>query len=103
MRRCPELGRRAEVGGWRSLRSLPASTAKLLHEWRLACPKSAARELVFPTAAGHYQHPANLQNRIWVPLQLAIGLKDAIIDPETQCQGVDEEGSPRWIHRYTLY
>lgn len=58
---------------------------------------------MFPTAEGHYQHPASLQNRIWVPLQLAIGFKDAIIDPETQCQAVDEDENPLWTHRYTLY
>ena len=82
---------------------LPASTAKLLREWRLACPKSAARNLVFPTSEGHYQHPANLLTRIWSPLQVAIGLKEPIIDPVTGRQARDAEGQPRWAHRYTLY
>lgn len=82
---------------------VPPSIAKLLREWRLACPKSPGRDLVFATAEGHYQHPGNLQNRIWVPLQLAIGLKEAVIDPETKHQAIDAAGRLRWRHRYVLY
>jgi integrase len=82
---------------------LPPSTAKLLREWKLACPKSPGRDLVFPTAEGHYQHPANLQNRIWVPLQLALGLREPIMDPETRQQAIDADGALRWTHRYVLY
>lgn len=97
-----QVGAPKSAAGFREV-PLPASTAKLLREWRLACPKSAARDLVFPTSEGHYQHPANLHNRIWSPLQIAIGLKDPIIDPATERQAVDAVGNLRWTHRYPMY
>lgn len=97
-----QVGAPKSAAGFREV-PLPASTAKLLREWRLACPKSAERNLVFPTAEGHYQHPANLLNRIWAPLQIAIGLKEPLIDPETMAQARDPEGRPRWTHRYPMY
>jgi integrase len=81
---------------------LPASVARLLKEWRLACPKSGKRNLVFPTAGGHYQNPANIHNRIWAPLQKALGLADPVLDSNGH-QVLDADGKPKMRHRYTLY
>lgn len=96
-----QVGNPKSAAGFRVV-PLPPSTARLLREWRLACPKSAKRDLVFPTAGGHYQNPANIQNRIWVPLQKALGLADVLLDKDDR-PIADAAGRPVTRHRYTLY
>jgi integrase len=56
--------------------------AKVLKEWKLACP-SGELNLVFPNGAGKVETHSNIFNRVFRPLMLACGI-------------VDEEGAPRF-------
>ena len=49
--------------------------ASTLKEWKLACPNGPAN-LVFPNGAGKVESHANLWNRFFTPLQIAIGIAE---------------------------
>jgi len=63
----------------------------LLRKWKLRCPKSGDRQLVFPTSAGHVYSLSNIHNRIWRPLLKALHSDELpfirvlpAIDPDTK-------------------
>lgn len=56
--------------------------AKVLKEWKLACP-AGALNLVFPNGVGKVETHSNIYNRIFKPLMLKCGI-------------VDGEGAPRF-------
>jgi integrase len=60
------------------------------------------RDLVFPTSNGGYQNPSNLHNRVWVPLQIALGLKEPVLTA-SGIQELDKSGKGKFKHRYRLY
>jgi integrase len=67
-------------------RKIPMSpmVVNALKEWRLACPRTGAREgaegrlwLVFPNGNGNVENHANIANRGFYALQLAAGIVDS--------------------------
>lgn len=56
--------------------------AKVLKEWKLACP-AGELDLVFPNGVGKVETHSNIYNRIFKPLMLECGI-------------VDENGAPRF-------
>jgi len=96
-----EVGAPKSASGYREI-PLPESTAKLLREWKLKCPKSGELNLVFPNTAGSYQNLSNIHNRIWTPFQIAIGLCDPKLGDDG-AQLVDKDGKPLFQSRYTWY
>ena len=54
------------------------------------------KDLVFPTENGTYQNLSNIHNRIWVPMQRALGLTNPVLTV-SGCQAFDDEGNPRHI------
>jgi len=52
-----------------------------LREWRLACPRGDLG-LVFPNGAGRIENHANITNRGWRALQLAVGMVKANGSPK---------------------
>jgi integrase len=69
-----------------SHRDIPMSPMVVNHlrEWRLACPRTAAREggegrpwLVFPNGNGKAENHANIANRGFYALQIAAGIVDS--------------------------
>ena len=56
--------------------------AKVLKEWKLACP-TGKLDLVFPNGVGKVETHSNIYNRIFKPLMLECGI-------------VDSEGAPRF-------
>lgn len=67
-----------------SRREIPMGSqlARLLKEWRVACPVGT-RCLVFPNGVGNVETHSNIYNRIFKPLMLACGI-------------VDGKGAPRF-------
>ncbi len=54
---------------------MPPLVSAALRTWAAECPAGVAG-LVFPNGAGRPESLANLQNRLWGPLQIACGLTD---------------------------
>jgi integrase len=103
---------------------LPPELVAMLRAWREVCPRNEVvevvagrrgtkserlimknlnpRDLVFPTSNGGYQNPSNLHNRVWVPLQIALDLKEPVL-AASGVQKLDEFGEPKFKHRYRLY
>jgi integrase len=103
---------------------LPPDAVSMLKAWRKTCPRNEVvevtvgrrgtkserrvlknlnpRDLVFPTSNGTYQNPSNLHTRVWVPLQIALGLKDPVLTA-AGLQKLDKSGKPQFKHRYRLY
>ena len=65
-------------------REIPMSpmVVNALREWRLACPKGVSG-IVFPNGNGNVENHANIANRGFYALQLAVGI-------------VDSEGKPKY-------
>jgi integrase len=103
---------------------LPPELVSMLTAWREICPRNQVvevvtgrrgtkwercvmknlnpRDLVFPTSNGGYQNPSNLHNRVWVPLQIALGLKEPVLTA-SGIQELDKSGKGKFKHRYRLY
>lgn len=76
-----DMGNTKSRSGRRDIPIGPA-LARVLKEWRLACP-SGELNLVFPNGAGKVETHSNIFNRVFKPLMLACGI-------------VDESGGPRF-------
>lgn len=92
--------------GYRQI-PLPEMLVRVLKRWKLACPKVEGCNLVFPTSNGTPFNPANFHNRVWVPLQHALGLTKQKVDKKGNKVFVQDPATgkrvPKMVHRYTLY
>ena len=76
--------RPAEVGGRHARHPLAPIVVNTLREWKLACPRPLRKtrgsidpgelDLVFPNGAGKVEFHANILNRGFGPLQVALGI-----------------------------
>jgi integrase len=78
-----EMGAPKSAAGDREIPMSPM-VVNALREWRFNCPRTGAGEaaegrlwLVFPNGAGRIENHANIANRGFYALQLAIGMVDA--------------------------
>jgi integrase len=69
------IGMPKSAAGQREIPMSP-TVVKTLREWKLACPKGEL-DLVFPNMLGNVQRLANIDGRMWRPLQRKAGLVDA--------------------------
>ena len=76
-----DMGNTKSKSGRREIPMGP-QLAKVLKEWKLACP-SGELNLVFPNGVGNVETHSNIYNRIFKPLMLA-------------CDIVDGRGAPRF-------
>ena len=67
-----KIGNPKSEAGERTVPLTPI-VANTLREWRFDCPQGA-RNLVFPSGAGHIEHHANILQRGFAPTQIAAGV-----------------------------
>lgn len=89
------------AAGYREI-PIPESTARLLREWKLKCPKVGQKNLVFPTSSGSHQNLSNIHTRIWRPYQVALGIADPKLDAAGAAV-LDQDGAPLMVPRYSWY
>jgi integrase len=93
-----EIGSPKSEAGHRTVPLTP-KLARVLTEWKLACPKGDAG-LVFPNTDGNVEWHANIINRAWIPLQIAAGVTAQVKDSNGKLVR-DEDGKPVLQAKYT--